>query len=504
MLYISVGDADNRPIPSEDLTQLYGKILRIDPRQQGGQPYTIPADNPYATDPTARHEIWAAGLRNPWRFSFDSQTGDLIIGDVGQASFEEIDYARRVDGNAAGRNFGWPHTEGDSLTNGQQTPVTPLNAPPRYFPPAIVRRHLDRDSSITGGFVVRDPTMPSLFGRYVYTDYFIGQLRSARLVPGGALENREIPLVPQLQNIDSFGQDACRRLYVTVITGLVERLQTTGECIPPPEACTITGTPGRDRLVGTPGQDVICGGDGNDTILGMGGDDYVYGGAGDDTLDGGTGADVIEGGDGSDTVDYRGDSAPVTVTVGAGANDGLAGEGDSVEADVERVLGGSGDDQLTGGDGDNTLVGGPGADRLDGGAGKDFLDGGAGGDVMIGGAGNSDLADYADRTQPVIVTVGSGANDGVAGEGDDVRADVERVRGGSGNDQLTGNGGANSLDGGPGADLIVGLAGQDNLLGGDGDDDMRAQDGERDTVGCGPGTDSVAADPIDVLSECSP
>ena len=162
-LYISTGDGDTGPIPSEDLTKPLGKILRIDPHQSGGQPYTVPPGNPYVGQPPFLPEIWARGLRNPFRMGFDSVTGDLWVGDVGMNRFEELNLLRGADGRAPGSNFGWKTTEGDVLF-GPGTPVTPANAPPDYVAPVVVRRHDEDFRSVTAGIAVHDPTHPGAGG----------------------------------------------------------------------------------------------------------------------------------------------------------------------------------------------------------------------------------------------------------------------------------------------------------------------------------------------------
>ena len=110
LLYIATGDGGGRGDPkrnAQNLDSLLGKILRIDPRPSGAQPYGIPGDNPFANTADARPEIWSYGLRNPWKFSFDRLTGDLWIGDVGQDSTEEVNLVRASDGAGSGANFGW-------------------------------------------------------------------------------------------------------------------------------------------------------------------------------------------------------------------------------------------------------------------------------------------------------------------------------------------------------------------------------------------------------------
>ena len=156
-----------------------------------------------------------------------------------------------------------------------------------------------------------------------------------------------------------------------------------------PATCTITGTPGDDVLTGTEGDDVICGLGGNDRLSGAGGNDTLLGGYGDDVLEGGPGADTLRGGGGFDTVNYSDRVTPVAVTVGDATTpdgtpetDTTPAEGDDVQADVEVVRGGRGDDFLSGGKGDQQLYGGAGKDKLNGGEGDDLLDGGAGDDWL--------------------------------------------------------------------------------------------------------------------------
>ena len=241
----------------------------------------------------------------------------------------------------------------------------------------------------------------------------------------------------------------------------------------------------------------------------------LSGGDAIDKLQGGAGNDTLQGGAGSDLADYP-RTAPVTASIGNGANDGETGELDDIQADVERIRGGSGADTLTGdanvnvliglagadtlagGGGADTLQGGDGADTLQGGAANDELQGGAAADTLQGGGG-SDLADYP-RTAPLTVSIGDGANDGEAGELDDVQGDVERLRGGSGADTLTGNSAANVIYGGAGDDQIDGNAGNDTLNGQAGNDTIGALDGPlfTDRLNCGSETDSTTSDAHDI------
>jgi glucose/arabinose dehydrogenase len=218
LLYVGTGDgggADDQHGPrgnAQDLGSPLGKILRFDPRAAGGGSFTAPASNPFVGRAGARPEVYAYGLRNPWRFSFDRVTNDLTIGDVGQDQVEEIDFVR--DGR--GRNFGWRPFEGrrrnfDEPAAGAVAPV-------------LTKTHADGWCSITAGYVVRDRAVPALYGRYVYGDYCKGQLRSARLGPGRATDDRTIAGTPTVPALDSFGEDATGRVYVVSQAGPVYRL----------------------------------------------------------------------------------------------------------------------------------------------------------------------------------------------------------------------------------------------------------------------------------------
>jgi glucose/arabinose dehydrogenase len=219
LLYIATGDGGGandqfgRRGNGQNLGSLLGKILRIDPRPSGGRAYRVPADNPFAGRSGARGEIYAYGLRNPWRFSFDRATGDIAIADVGQNAIEEINFARR--GEAKGANYGWRPFEGRRENFDEP-------APGAVFP-VLSKRHEDGWCSITGGHVVRDPALPSLAGRYVYGDFCLGQIRAVRLRGGGATGDRSLGL-PRVQNLSSFGEDGRGRIYVTSLGGPVYRL----------------------------------------------------------------------------------------------------------------------------------------------------------------------------------------------------------------------------------------------------------------------------------------
>jgi glucose/arabinose dehydrogenase len=198
---------------AQALDSLLGKILRIDPRASGGQPYSVPGSNPFVSREGARGEVYAYGLRNPWRFSFDRRTGDLTIGDVGQDAVEEIDFVTR--GQGSGANFGWRPFEGDRRIFDEDAPGA--------APPVITHTHAAGFCSITGGHVVRDPSVPSLAGRYVYADLCEGRIRAARLQAGVRTRGTPLPL-PKVPTVSSFGEDALGRVYVVSLGGPVYRL----------------------------------------------------------------------------------------------------------------------------------------------------------------------------------------------------------------------------------------------------------------------------------------
>jgi glucose/arabinose dehydrogenase len=171
------GDPERR---ATDLSTPLGKILRIDPAIAGGEPYSVPPDNPFVGTPEAAPEIWSSGLRNPWRFSFDRDTGDLWIADVGQNAWEEINAAPAAGGVDAGKglSFGWSAFEGDERYNEDVSPDG-------HTPPIATYGH-DAGCSISGGARVRGGPVPALEGWYVYADYCSGQLWALEVIGEGA------------------------------------------------------------------------------------------------------------------------------------------------------------------------------------------------------------------------------------------------------------------------------------------------------------------------------
>jgi hypothetical protein len=220
LLYVGTGDGGGGNDPwgargnAQDLGSLLGKLLRIDPRRSNSRPYRVPASNPFVSRAGARAEIYAYGLRNPWRFSFDRRTGALSIGDVGQNAVEEIDFT--APGKARGANFGWRPWEGTRRN-------FPGEAAPGHVRPVLEHRHDQGFCSITGGYVVRDPGLPALAGQYVYSDFCDGHVRAAKLTPTGSSADRRLA-VPRVGSVSSFGEDARGRVYVVSSEGPVLRL----------------------------------------------------------------------------------------------------------------------------------------------------------------------------------------------------------------------------------------------------------------------------------------
>lgn len=183
MLYIGMGDGGSGGDPerrSLAINELLGKMLRINPLASGDQPYTVPADNPFVGVDGAAPEIWAIGLRNPWRFNFDPETGDLWIGDVGQGEWEEIDVARANEGGGRGANFGWSAFEGTHPFNSDQ--------PTDGAVPPIHEYSHDDGCSIAGGAVYRGDSVESLRGWYLFGDYCSGSVWGLLAVPGTAAQ----------------------------------------------------------------------------------------------------------------------------------------------------------------------------------------------------------------------------------------------------------------------------------------------------------------------------
>jgi glucose/arabinose dehydrogenase len=218
MLYAGFGDGGSAGDPDENaqnLGRMLGKLIRIDPRPGGG--YSVPADNPFRGRAGALPEIYAYGLRNPWRFSFDRRRGSLTIGDVGQSEVEEIDF---VPGRSGGRepsggyNFGWNTFEGRSRYES--------GSAPGHVPPVLQHTHNEGFCSITGGYVIRDRSLGRGWtGRYIYGDYCDGTLRLSHLRRPAASST---PTRLKVNNLVSCGEDSRGRVYAVSLDGPVYRI----------------------------------------------------------------------------------------------------------------------------------------------------------------------------------------------------------------------------------------------------------------------------------------
>jgi glucose/arabinose dehydrogenase len=204
-LYIGMGDGGSANDPGnrgQTLSVLLGKLLRID--VDHGSPYAIPATNPFVNTAGARGEIWAYGLRNPWRFSFDRVTGDLWIGDVGQSAWEEVDL--QPAGSAGGQNYGWRKMEGKHCFN----PSTNCQDGSLILP-ILEYSHSD-GCSITGGYRYRGSRLTQLKGTYFYADYCEGTIWGATQLVNGSWTSRVLLDTNML--ISTFGEDVNGELYL--------------------------------------------------------------------------------------------------------------------------------------------------------------------------------------------------------------------------------------------------------------------------------------------------
>jgi glucose/arabinose dehydrogenase len=210
-LYLGLGDGGSQGDPhgnGQSTKTLLGKILRID--IDHGDPYAIPADNPFASG-GGNAEIWAYGLRNPWRFSFDPATGDLYIGDVGQDIWEEIDYLPA--GSPGGANFGWNAMEGKHPFKGSDSPS--------FIAPVIDYSHSEGGCSVTGGYVYRGAVLPEWNGVYFYGDYCSGKVWG--LLKNG-LDWKSAFLFDTKMSISTFGVDENGEIYLAWYGGGIYRL----------------------------------------------------------------------------------------------------------------------------------------------------------------------------------------------------------------------------------------------------------------------------------------
>jgi glucose/arabinose dehydrogenase len=214
-LYLALGDGGSGGDPQDNgqrTDRLLGKILRID--VDTGDPYGIPDGNPFV-DADGMDEIWHYGLRNPWRFSFDRETGDLWIGDVGQGGWEEIDVAREGEG---GLNFGWNRMEGAHCYGGDGCSQDGLALP-------VTEYGRDLGYTVIGGYVYRGEAFPFLAGVYLFADYGSGRIFAIDGAKSSLSEPTQVGSVDG--NASAFGEDAGGELYVTTLDGVIYRVTAT-------------------------------------------------------------------------------------------------------------------------------------------------------------------------------------------------------------------------------------------------------------------------------------
>lgn len=211
LLYVSLGEGGAASIHSQDPGTLLSSILRIDVDQ--ASPYGVPADNPFV-DGGGAPEVWAYGLRNPWRFSIDQVDGQIYVADVGHERWEEINVVALATGG--GTNFGWLRMEGTHCFQSGCDPVAE-----NLTLPVLEYSH-DEGCAVTGGYVYRGAAIPELTGHYLYGDWCGGWVRSFRMVAGEVTETQE--LLTGVGQIDGFGQDGAGELYVMTWEGLMAKL----------------------------------------------------------------------------------------------------------------------------------------------------------------------------------------------------------------------------------------------------------------------------------------
>lgn len=430
LLYLATGDGGGAFDPrdnAEDPTSPLGKILRIDVDRDAfpadpARNYAIPADNPFAGALPGLDEIWALGLRNPFRNGFDPATGRLYLADVGQAQREELNLGR------LGADYGWDRFEGSlPLEGGAGAGLTR---------PIHEYGH-DLGASVIAGEVVRGG-QGALQGALLFGDFISGRLWALRedgqagTAQGWAVQD----LHPGGEgNWSGFGADARGDVFAADFAGSVVRIDVAARSGDQGDRIAgggggdwIWAGGGSDRVRGDAGADRIHGQAGDDILSGGAGPDRLWGDAGNDRLSGDLGGDWLDGGAGVDWAVYAGSGGSVRVDLAAGRGAGGHADGDRLFA-IEAVAGSRGGDLLWGDQGANRLDGLAGDDRLEGRGGGDWLRGGTGDDVLAGGAGADVLEGGPGRDR---IAGGEGADRFVVrgiGDGRDVVLDFDPAEG---------------------------------------------------------------------------
>lgn len=411
-LYWSTGDGGGSGDPNnkaQNTNSLLGKMLRIDVSRDAfpndaARNYASPSDNPFVGKAGA-DEIWAYGLRNGWRASFDPATGDLYIGDVGQNAREEINW--QPGASEGGENYGWKLREGLLAFDPAGDPKPPGLTDP------IIDHGRGEATSITGGYVNRE-VGTGLEGAYVYADFLSNRIWSLRVVDGVVVDAIErtaqvVADIGALVNIASFGIGPDGAMHAVTLGGGIYRLsfsQTAGDSDDRLDggagndtlyggfgSDALLGGVGNDVLDGGVGEDTLDGGDGADQLFGRAGADILRGGSGDDQLDGGLDADELIGGGGNDRYAIRSSGDVIIETSGGGTDIVVSTISVTLAANVERLaligttaIDGAGNGSsniLVGSEGANRLAGGGGSDQLYGRGGRDLLSGGTGSDAFV-------------------------------------------------------------------------------------------------------------------------
>lgn len=218
MLYFALGDGGGFEDPDDygqEKSTFLSKVMRLD--VDNGDPYAIPPDNPFLDNPDIADEVWALGLRNPWRISFDRETGDLWIGDVGQGNREEIN--RQAASSTGGENYGWSCYEGNLAFK-----TNDCDSEDAYTFPVWDYEHEGDVCSVTGGFVYRGSEIPDLVGAYIFGDFCSGQVW-ALSEDSGVWASEE--LLNTSYSISTFGEDPQGELYLADLAGAIYRIKST-------------------------------------------------------------------------------------------------------------------------------------------------------------------------------------------------------------------------------------------------------------------------------------